>query len=454
VPSSVSPAPRSSASSDIVLERLNKLHPKIIDLELSRVERLLERVGHPEKKLPPVIHVAGTNGKGSVIAYLRAILEAAGYRVHVYTSPHLVRFNERIRLAGELIEEQALIELLEECERANGGAPITFFEITTVAAFLAFTRTPADVLLLEVGLGGEFDATNVIDRPLATVLMPISMDHMQFLGDTIEKIAAAKAGIVKAGRPAIIGRQPPEALAVFEAKANALGAPLYRYGREWFADGALKDSLRFQDRRGPRRYPAPGLLGRHQFGNAGAAVAATYWLDGFKITDGAIAQGLREVQWPARMQRLTSGPLIDMLPPGWELWLDGGHNEDAGQVIADMIRDWQTQDLARGGRAKGTDLRTHAIFGMLSTKDPIAFLKPLSPLLDDLNAVAIPGDHASLSAEDCVKAGTAVGLISNGYPSVEAALRSVVDAHDDGPPCRVLICGSLYLAGTVLAENR
>jgi dihydrofolate synthase/folylpolyglutamate synthase len=217
VPNSVSPAPSTGTTSDIVLERLNKLHPKIIDLELTRVQRLLERVGSPEKKLPPVIHVAGTNGKGSVVAYLRAILEAAGYRVHVYTSPHLVRFNERIRLAGALIEEQALIALLEECERANGGVPFTFFEITTVAAFLAFTRTPADVLLLEVGLGGEFDATNVIDQPLASVLMPISMDHMQFLGDTIEKIAAAKAGIIKAGRPAIVGRPPPEALTVFEA---------------------------------------------------------------------------------------------------------------------------------------------------------------------------------------------------------------------------------------------
>jgi dihydrofolate synthase / folylpolyglutamate synthase len=449
VPHSVKPAPVPSATSDLVLERLNKLHPKIIDLELSRVLRLLERVGHPERKLPPVIHVAGTNGKGSVVAYLRAILEAAGYRVHVYTSPHLVRFNERIRLAGTLIEEQALIELLEECEQANGGQTITFFEITTVAAFLAFTRTPADVVLLEVGLGGEFDATNVIDQPLASVLMPISMDHMQFLGDTIEKIAAAKAGIIKHGRPAIVGRQPPEASAVFEAKAKALNAPLYRYGKEWFADGVLKESLRFLDSRGPRRYPKPGLLGSHQFANAGTAIAATRWLEGFKIPEGAIAQGLREVEWPARMQRLEGGPLIDMLPAGWELWLDGGHNEDAGQVIADMIRDWQNQD-----RGRNIERPAHAIFGMLSSKDPIAFLKPLAPLLDDLNAVAIPGDHATLSAEDCVKAGTAVGLISSGYPSVEAALRSVVDAHEGGPPCRVLICGSLYLAGTVLAENR
>jgi dihydrofolate synthase/folylpolyglutamate synthase len=437
-----------AGSSDIVLERLNKLHPKIIDLELTRVRRLLDRMGNPERHLPPVVHVAGTNGKGSVIAYLRAILEAAGYRVHVYTSPHLVRFNERIRIAGELISEPALIELLEECERANGGQSITFFEITTVAAFLAFTRNPADILLLETGLGGEFDATNVIGRPLASVLMPISMDHMQFLGDTLEQIAAAKAGIIKRGRPAIVGRQPAAAQAVFEAKAAELGAPLYRYGKEWCADGALKDSLRFQDERGPRRYPAPGLLGSHQFGNAGAAVATTRWLEGFKIGDAAIARGLREVEWPARMQRLTRGPLIERLPRGWELWLDGGHNEDAGQVIAGMIRDWQAQD-----RAARREFRTHAIFGMLSTKEPIAFLKPLAPLLEDLNAVAIPGDHASLSAEDCVKAGTQVGLISSGFPSVEAALRSIVDSHEDGPPCRVLICGSLYLAGTVLAEN-
>jgi dihydrofolate synthase/folylpolyglutamate synthase len=435
-------------SSDIVLERLNKLHPKLIDLELGRVQRLLERVGSPEKKLPPVIHVAGTNGKGSVIAYLRAFLEAAGYRVHVYTSPHLVRFNERIRLAGQLIEEAALIDLLEECEQANGGQQITFFEITTAAAYLAFARNPADIVLLETGLGGTFDATNVIDQPLASVLMPISMDHMQFLGDTLEQIAANKAGIIKQGRPAIVGRQPEAALAVFEAKAKELNAPLYRYGKEWFVDGLLKDSLRFLDTRGPRRYPPPGLLGSHQFANAGTAIAATHWLEGFKIDDGAIAQGLRNVQWPARMQRLTNGPLVEMLPQNWELWLDGGHNEDAGQVIANMIRDWQDQD-----RKRGADLRAHAIFGMLSTKDPVAFLKPLAPLLEDLNAVAIPGDHASLSAEQCVKAGTEVGLISSAFPSVEAALRAVVDSHDDGPACRVLICGSLYLAGTVLAEN-
>lgn len=432
------------SNSDIVLERLNKLHPKIIDLELGRVERLLEAVGHPERKLPPVVHVAGTNGKGSVIAYLRAILEAAGYRVHVYTSPHLVRFHERIRLAGRLIDEQHLIELLEECERANGGTPITFFEITTVAAFLAFSREPADIVLLETGLGGTFDATNVIDRPLASVLMPISFDHMQFLGDTLGKIAANKAGIIKRGRPAVISPQPDEAMAVFEAKAAELGAPLHRFGREWRCDGDLKTSLRFSDARGPRLFPAPGLAGRHQFRNAGCAVATTAVLDGFKINDAHIALGLRSVTWPARMQRLSAGPLVERLPQdGWELWLDGGHNAEAGEVIATMLQDWHTQD----GKP------AHLIFGMLNTKDPVAFLKELAPHVEDMAAVAIPGDHASLSVEECVAAGAQVGLLSQGYHSVESALRAIVDTHGSGDPRRILICGSLYLAGTVLADN-
>ena len=435
-------------SSDIVLERLNRLHPKIIDLELERVLSLLAAVGHPERQLPPVVHVAGTNGKGSVIAYLRAILEAAGYRVHVYTSPHLVRFHERIRLDGDLIDEAELIALLEECERANGGKQITFFEITTVAAFLAFIRHKADILLLETGLGGRFDATNVVDRPLATVLMPISFDHTQFLGDTLTKIADAKAGIIKAGRPAIVAQQPAEAMAVFEAEARKLNAPLHRRGREWRVDGDLVEELRYGDLRGPRRYPRPALPGRHQFGNAGAAIATTGLLEGFRITDAHVAQGLRQVSWPARMQRLTRGPLVEMLPENWELWLDGGHNADAGEIIAAMMRDWQAKD----------GYPIHTIFGMLSTKDPIAFLRQLAPIIEDLNAVVIPGDHASLSAEDCVRAGSEVGLLSNGFSSVAAALRSIVDEHSPGEtgdrqPRRVLICGSLYLAGTVLAEN-
>jgi len=431
----------SAQQSDIVLERLNRLHPKIIDLELDRVLRLLAAVGHPEKRLPPVVHVAGTNGKGSVIAYLRAMLEAAGYGVHVYTSPHLVRFHERIRLTGKLIEETALIELLEECERANGGVPITFFEITTVAAFLAFTREPADILLLETGLGGEFDATNVIDQPLATVLMPISMDHMQFLGNSLEKIAAVKAGIMKRGRPAIIAQQPPEAAKIFDEAAARLNAPLWRFGKEWSITD-IPGGFRYEDSHSAVELPTPALVGKHQIGNAATAVATTRWLEGFDLGEVAIARGLTEAVWPARMQHLTHGPLVDQLPPGWELWLDGGHNEDAGQIIAGMLQEWQAQD------GKQVSL----IFGMLNTKEPVAFLKHLAPLAEDLSAVAIPGDHASLSAEDCVGFARQVGLAAAGFESVDAALKSILATHGTEPR-RVLICGSLYLAGTVLAEN-
>jgi dihydrofolate synthase/folylpolyglutamate synthase len=430
-----------TAQSDIVLERVMRLHPKIIDLELTRVARLLELVGSPERTLPPVVHVAGTNGKGSVIAYLRAMLEAAGRRVHVYTSPHLVRFHERIRLAGDLIEEQALVELIEECERANGGDPITFFEITTVAAFLAFARTPADILLLETGLGGEFDATNVIDAPLASVIMPISFDHMQFLGNSLAEIAAAKAGILKQGRPAIIAQQPPDAARVVEARAAALGAPLWRCGAEWsFEIG--ESGFTYRDAQGALALPRPVLPGRHQFANAATAVAATRWLQDLAPPEHAIAAGLTGAVWPARMQRLGRGPLVDALPPGWELWLDGGHNEDAGQIIADMIREWQSREPRP----------VSLIFGMLTSKEPRAFLRPLAPLAEDLSAVAIPGDHASLSAADAVGFARQAGLAAEGYASTASALAAIIARH--GPaPRRVLICGSLYLAGTVLAEN-
>jgi dihydrofolate synthase/folylpolyglutamate synthase len=387
------------------------------------------------------VHVAGTNGKGSVIAYLRAMLEAAGCKVHVYTSPHLVRFHERIRLAGDLIEERALVDLIEECERANGGEPITFFEITTVAAFLAFSRVKADIVLLETGLGGEFDATNVIDRPLATVIMPVSLDHMQFLGDTLAQIAAAKAGILKRGRPAIVAQQPPEAAAVIDARAAALNAPLWRCGHEWrFEIGG--NGFTYRDSHGTLALPRPALPGRHQYGNAAAAVAATRWLKDFALSERAIAAGLAGAVWPARMQRLTRGPLADLLPPDWELWLDGGHNEDAGKIIRDMIDEWQAQER------KPVSL----IFGMLTSKDPRAFLRPLAPAAEDLSAVAIPGDHASLSAADAVAVARQAGLAAEGHDSTQAALSAIIARHGRSPR-RVLICGSLYLAGTVLAEN-
>ena len=418
-----------------------RLHPKIIDLGLGRVQALLDRLGNPERRLPPVVHVAGTNGKGSVIAYLRAMLEAAGYRVHAYTSPHLVRFHERIRLSGQLIAEQALIDLIEECEAANQGEQITFFEITTAAAFLAFTRQKADILLLETGLGGRSDATNVVASPLATVLMPISLDHMQFLGDSLAKIAFEKAGIIKSGRPAIVAPQPPEAAQIFARCAGALSAPLFRHGVEWdFTIGA--DGFTYRDAAGAVTLPKPALAGRHQFANAATAVATSRRLSGFTIDPAQLAAGLRQAQWPARMQHLSSGPLAAMLPPGWELWLDGGHNEEAGQIIADMIADWRRDDA----------MPVSLIFGMLSTKDPLAFLRHLAPVAEDLAAVGIPGDHASLAIADAVGFARQAGLPAEGFDSPAQALAAIIARH--GPAKRrVLICGSLYLAGTVLAEN-
>jgi len=421
--------------SDQVLERLTRLHPKVIDLSLDRIERLLERLGNPQERLPPVVHVAGTNGKGSTIAYLRAILEDAGNRVHVYTSPHLVRFHERICLAGRLIDESALVALLEECEEANGPEPITFFEITTAAAFLAFNRTPADVLLLETGLGGRLDATNVVEHPAVCCITSISMDHMQFLGETIEAIAFEKAGILKAGVPSVFGPQPPPVAAVLARCAADSRAIVYRAGREWHfrQEG---EALIYNG----EPFPLPALPGRHQVENAAVALALLSLLErvlpDLDITAGAKRAGLRKAQWPARLQRLARGPLVAALPPGCELWLDGGHNEGAGQVLAQQLDDWAAQD--------GAPARTHLIYGMLNTKQAEAFLAPLAPRAASLQAVAVPGEANSFSAEEV--AAKAPGAVARG--SVMEAIRNLPQNAR-----RVLICGSLYLAGRVLAEN-
>ena len=433
--------PPAPVTTDIVLERLSKLHPKLIDLSLDRVCRLLDALGNPERRLPPVVHVAGTNGKGSVIAYLRAMLEAAGRRVHVYTSPHLVRFHERIRLSGRLIDEPHLLELLEECECANGAAPITFFEVTTCAAFLAFARAPADVLLLEVGLGGEFDATNVIDRPQLCVLTPISFDHMQHLGNTLTAIAGVKAGIMKRGVPAVVGPQLPEPAAVFEARAAALGCPLSRHGREWLAERA-GDGMLFSDAAGERRLPLPALLGAHQIDNAGTAIACLPHLAAFAVDDAAVRRGLAEVEWPARMQRLRRGPLADLLPAGWELWLDGCHNADGGRVAAAVAAAWKDAPSA---------LPLHLIFASLSTHDPLGILQPFAGIARDVHTVAVPGEHKTLSAADSAAAARRADLPARPSASVRDALSDIIATARE--PARVLICGSLYLAGTVLAEN-
>jgi len=421
--------------SDAVLARLQKLHPRSIDLSLGRVERLLERLGHPERKLPRVVHAAGTNGKGSVIAFVRAILEAHGLRVHVYTSPHLIRFSERIVVAGMEIGEDALIELLEECEAANGNEPITFFEITTAAAFLAFARTPADVTLLETGLGGRLDATNVITNPELTMLTPISVDHQAFLGDTLAEIAGEKAGILKPSIPCVVAEQRPEAARVILARAEAVEAPLAWQESDWFVR-LDANVLVFED--GGRRtvFPAPRLAGAHQVTNAGVAVASVRRLGGLEIDDDSIREGLQNAFWPARLQRLDGGRLCTLIPKGWELWLDGGHNPAAGEALAAHVA---TLD---GGPL-------HLIFGGLKNKDAEGILAPLAPYTSRLMTVAIPGQENGLTAEEAAAAGSATGLTGEPASSVEQALALLV--RDGGGPARVLICGSLYLAGAVLA---
>jgi dihydrofolate synthase/folylpolyglutamate synthase len=433
---SVAPALK-PARSDEVLARLLTLHPKLIDLSLHRVQRLLAKLGDPQKKLPPVIHVAGTNGKGSTVAYLRAAIEAAGRRCHVYTSPHLVRFHERIRLAGRLIGEEALVDVLEECERVNAGEAITFFEITTCAAFLSFARVPADMVLLETGMGGRLDTTNVVDRPAVTAITPISMDHTDHLGDTLAKIAGEKAGIFKPGAPAVLAPQPEEAEAVLERRARELAATLHRAGREWTIR-PTPEGMRFEGRRWRFDLPRPALYGAHQIVNAGTAVACLEMLDALPVTEAHIRRAMTTVEWPARLQRLKRGPLVDLLPRDWELWLDGGHNAGCGEVLAEVARGWRDRPL-------------HLVYGMLNTKEPKGFLQPLAPLVADLKAVAIPGAQASLPAEQSAANARACGIAAEPVPDLPAAVKAIVTAAKG--PARVLICGSLYLAGVVLSEN-
>ncbi len=431
----------SPKSSDVVLERLMSLHPKVIDLTLERVERLLDRLGNPENDLPPVIHVAGTNGKGSVIAYMRAALEEAGYRAHVYTSPHLVKFHERIRLAGELIAEDDLITLLEECERVNGDEPITFFEITTVAAFLAFKRTPADVLILETGLGGRLDATNMIDRPAMTVITGISLDHQQFLGETIPEIAVEKAGILKAGVRCVVSQQSDDALAAIAARAEAIGAPLIVAGNDWTVE-RKRGGFTVRSGGEERYLPEPCLPGEHQIGNAATAAVALDHLAGFEISGEAMARGLRLAQWPARFQRLHRGPLLDQVPADWEVWLDGGHNGAAAEIIAAETRRW---------RDAGDNRPLHLVFGMLNSKDPGAFLEPLADTATSIRTLTIPGEENALSASELALKALALGISAAVSNTLEDAFAAILETETR--PARVLICGSLYLAGCVLAEN-
>ena len=377
---------------DAALERLKTLHPQLIDLSLDRTLRLLDALGRPQNRLPPVIHVAGTNGKGSTVAFLRAIAEAAGMTVHVLTSPHLVRFAERIRVAGALIEEPALTAILERVEAANAGQPITFFEITTVAALLAFAETPADLCLIEVGLGGRFDATNVIDHPAVSVITPVDYDHQDFLGSEISKIAWEKAGIIKVGRPVVVAHQDAEAVLVIEAEADKLNAPLIAAGRDFDAF-AQAGRLAFQNERGLIDLPPPNLFGAHQFGNAGAAVAAALALNDPRIDEAALAKGLVSAIWPARMQRLAAGPLAEKAAArGADLWLDGGHNPHAARALADVAQGMR----ARDGRP------VTLIVGLLKRKDARGVFRAFANLDARIIVTGFQADAAA-PAEDLVR---------------------------------------------------
>ncbi|WP_304613721.1 bifunctional folylpolyglutamate synthase/dihydrofolate synthase [Paracoccus sp. (in: a-proteobacteria)] len=419
-------------TSDAILSRLMALHPKVIDLSLDRMHRLLAALGNPERAIPSVIHIAGTNGKGSTQAMIRAGLEAGGARVHAYTSPHLAQFRERIRLAGTLIEDDALADLLAQVEDANDGQPITFFEITTAAAFLAFARTPADFTLLEVGLGGRLDATNVIDAPRLTVITPVSIDHTQYLGETLPLIAAEKAGIIKPRVPVIVGPQDDDALRVIEARAMGLSAPIVAHGQHWMIQPE-RDGMVFQDDHGLWDLPRPNLIGPHQVQNAGTALAA---LRALGATDAQARAAVTQAEWPARMQRLRHGPLVD-LAQGAELWLDGGHNPAGGQALAATL-------AAMPARP------THLVCGMLNTKDVAGYLRPLADHAAGLTAIDIPGEPNTLPATQTADAARQVGMTAHVAQDAAQAVEQLVTRH---PGARILICGSLYLAGRILRDN-
>ncbi len=430
---------------DVFLARLKRLHPMLIDLSLGRSEKLLAKLGHPEKKLPPVIHIAGTNGKGSTTAYLKAMLEAAGQRAHVYTSPHLVRFNERIVVPGpdgigHPIAEDLLAKYLERVEQVNAGDPITFFEVTTAAAFLAFAEIPADAVILEVGLGGDYDATNVISDPALTIITPIAMDHAEKLGDTIAKIARVKAGILKPRVPGVISQQLPEALDVIHRRAAEVGAPLTVWGQD-FDTFTQRGRLVYQSESEVLDLPMPALIGRHQVVNAGTCIAAAKVLKSLGLTVPAIERGLTAVRWPARMERLPSnGRLSARLPADAELWLDGGHNPHCGQAIAQTVADLEDR----------APKPLYMVVGMMGQKDAAGFLTPFRGLAKRVVTVPIPGAHETPHEPDglahiALKLGFAVETASG----VPAALDKIRSAETG--PVRVLICGSLYLAGHVLA---
>jgi dihydrofolate synthase / folylpolyglutamate synthase len=421
---------------DAILKRLLALHPKLIDLKLDRELRLLERIGNPQDHLPPVIHIAGTNGKGSTLAYLRAFLEAAGKKVHVMTSPHLVRFNERIRLAGKLVSTRRLNRALELCEAANGGEPITFFEITTAAALKLFAEVKADYLLLETGMGGRFDASNVVRHPLGTIIAPVDYDHQNFLGNSLAGIAAEKAGILKRGAKAVFGLQRDEGRAVLVREAAKLGIRPLIAGED-FHGRAEDGRLIYQDEDGLLDLPPPALAGPHQFDNAALAIAATRHFD-LPVNPAQIAEGLRTVQWPARLQPLR-GTLLGMLPEGSELWLDGGHNAHGAAALALALREMNAK----------RPMPTRLIMGLMNTRKPADFLAPFAGMVEHVYALAIPGEPNAHPAAEIVAQARAAGFEATDGGSILNALAAAGSAG----PARVVFAGSLYLAGHVLHQN-
>lgn len=423
---------------DAALRRLQGLHPKKIDLSLGRIERLCAALGHPERQMPPVIHVAGTNGKGSTIAFLRAIAEAAGLRVHVFTSPHLVRFAERIRLAGRLISDEALADVLAEVERVNEGREITFFEITTVAAFVAFSRQPADLLIVEVGLGGRFDSTNILPAPRVAVIAPVDYDHREFLGDQLSGIAREKAGILKPGSIGVVARQADEARLAIEAEAEQVGVPLQWMGQDFDAH-AEASGMVWQDQTHLFDLPSPALFGAHQIDNAALAIAALGAFDDSRIDAQAIALGLQTAVWPARMQRLSTGPLgARAAAQGADLWLDGGHNPHGARAASHALR----QLAARDGRP------VTIILGLLANKDAKGVLEAFAPLSPRLIVTGFAADAAA-NPLDLAKIAKSAGLFAEIASDVSDAV--ALATSGDGPSAHILICGSLYLAGEVLA---
>ena len=437
--------PPAATAVERALRRVQLAHPRAIDLSLGRIRALLGKLGNPERRLAPVVHVAGTNGKGSTIAFMRAALQAAGYLVQAFTSPHLVHFNERIRLASGLIGDEALIAVFDECEKANAGADITFFEFVTAAAFLTFSRDAADILLLEVGLGGRLDSTNVIDRPALTAIAPVSIDHTAFLGETLAAIAAEKAGILKAGVTAVLGAQPDEAFRTICERANEVGALLVCHGAAnqqgaWSVE-PTPSGLAVRVGAWRAELPRPALPGRHQIGNAGLAIACLRHLEGIDVGEEAMAVGLRGATWPGRMQRLEAKSLLDRLPAGSELWLDSGHNPAAGEVLAKTLGDWR-RDGARP---------LCLIVGMMRTKDAGRFLAPFASLGAPVYGVPVPDEETSLSADAIAGAARAAGLLASPCGGVADALERIAAETRGGAPL-VLICGSLYLAGSVLRD--